>query len=107
MSDSDKCYLDKLFVTVEFDESAQSKKEIHIVEGCMADSVLDIWCKKDVPFPELSQYEIYEYFILKFELAFACFINPEQDWFRYNLKDIVYCDRIDKIREDNIEQYFA
>ena len=102
---SEKKCLERLLAIKEFDE-VQRKRELHINEEYIAESTLDIWCKKRVPYPKLIQYEVYKCFILKFELAFSGFINPVVDLFHYTLKDIVFCDNVDEVRESNIENLF-
>lgn len=104
---SEKICLVQLLAIKEFEEDIQSKREMKINEDYMVESTLDIWCKKREAYPKLIQYEIHKCFILKFELAFSGFINPVVDLFHYTLKDIVFCDKIDEVTEDNIEQYYG
>ena len=82
------------------EEGIQRKKELMITEDNICKSTLDIWCRKEEFHPELFQYEVYKCFILRFDLSYSCFFNPEVDMFHYTLKDIVYTDKID---ESNLE----
>lgn len=102
---SEKKCLERLLAIKEFDE-VQRKREVYINEEHIAESTLDIWCKKRVPYPKLIQYEVYKCFILKFELAFSGFINPVVDLFHYTLKDIVFCDNVNEINSKNIANMF-
>ena len=102
---SEKKCLERLFAIKEFEE-VQRKREVYINEEHIAESTLDIWCKKRVPYPKLVQYEVHKCFILKFELAFSGFINPVVDLFHYTLKDIVFLDNVDGVTESNIEYFF-
>lgn len=91
---------------VELGRGIQSEKKIKIVEDYISQSTLDIWCEKEVFHPKLTQYEIHKCFILKFELAHSAFFNPTVDLYHYTFKDIVLCNRIEKVTEDNIIEYF-
>ena len=102
----EKRCLDRLFITEEFNEGTQSKKELHINEECMAKSRLDIWSRKNSAIPKDIQYEIYKGFILKFEIAFSAFVNLKADLFHYTLKGISYCGNIDEVECDRLEEIY-
>ena len=91
---------------VELENGFQYKKEIRIEEDCIKRSTLDIWCKKEVFHSELIQYEIHKCYILKFELLFSMFLNSAVDLFHYTLKDMILCDKIEEVTEENIAEYF-
>lgn len=88
---------------IKLEKDVQYKKEIKITENNIVDSTLDIWCRKQISNPELIQYEVYKCFILKYELAYAGFFNPNVDWYHYTLKDIAYTDKIDEFPGDMSE----
>ena len=91
---------------VELEKWFQYKKEIRIKEDCIKQSTLDICCKKEVFHPELIQYEIHKCYILKFELLFSMFLNSTVDLYHYTFKDMILCDKIEKVTEENIVEYF-
>lgn len=88
---------------IKLEKGVQCKKEIKIIENNIVDSTLDIWCRKQIYHPELIQYEVYKCFIIKYELAYAGFFNPNVDWYHYTLKDIAYTDKIDEFPRDMSE----
>ena len=91
---------------VELGKGIQCKKEIKIIEDCISQSTIDIWCEKRVFHPKLLQYEVYKCFILKFELSYSGFFHPTIDLYHYAFKDIVLCNTIEKVTEDNITEYY-
>ena len=92
--------------TVELEKGFQYKKEIRVKEDCIKQSTLDIWCEKEVFHPEVIQYEIHKCFILKFELLFSMFFNSAVNLYHYTFKDMVLCNKIEKVTEKNIAEYF-
>ncbi len=87
MSDVIKVYLNKILNgEIRFDEGIKCKKEVSIVEDNISESTLDIWCKKDVLFPGISQYESHGNKALEFKFAFGIFINEDVDLYHYTLK---------------------
>lgn len=88
------------------EEGIQRKKELMITEDNICKSTLDIWCRKEEFHPELFQYEVYKCFILRFDLSYSCFFNPEVDMYHYTLKDIAYTDKIDEFRSGNAKEFF-
>lgn len=69
------------------EEGIQRKKELMITEDNICKSTLDIWCRKEEFHPELFQYEVYKCFILRFDLSYSCFFNPEVDMLGLRLGD--------------------
>ena len=88
------------------EEGIQRKKELMISEDNICKSTLDIWCRKEEFHPELFQYEVYKCFILRSDLSYSCFFNPEVDMYHYTLKDIAYTDKIDEFRSGNAKEFF-
>lgn len=106
MKEIEKYYVNRLLANVGLEKGVQCKREVRIIEDCIEESTLDIWTVKDIVFPETNQYEIYKCFILEFEFSFGGFINPNKDLFHYSFKNIVYCDKVGEVCEDNIRKYF-
>lgn len=87
MSDEIKLYLNKILQgEIRLDEGVKCKKEVSIVEDNISESTLDIWCKKDVLFPSISQYESHGNNALEFEFAFGIFIDEDVNLYHYTLK---------------------
>ena len=87
---------------VDLGKDVQCKKEIKIMEDCIYNSTLDIWCKKELQHPKLIQYEVYKCFIMKYEFAYSGLFNPDVSLYHYTLKDIAYTDKINDFSGNDI-----
>jgi len=91
----------------ELEIGVQCKKELKLIEESIADSTLDIWCKKNIYFPKLVQREVYKCFILEFDMAFSAFIHTKVDLYHYTLKNVYLCNKINDMDKDNVNDILS
>lgn len=84
-----KPYTDVFGLSICKSEGDTSKKDIYIDDKYFSNSTLDIWQTKGFDCADTMQYIKYKKFVLEFQIAFACFTNPNIDLYHYTFKRCV------------------